>query len=193
MFKRTDKGFTLIELLVVIAIIGIIAVVAVPILFDNINKAKISKLESSYNAIKSATLSYYSDKNDLPSSLEDLKKDGYIEGAFDSTSQSQTGGIYKFYKKDSSGKILSDTKEVESYVMKKDGTIDSSKKIKLQNRGELFLAIQGDNANGSMFITEKQLKKLCEDIGYENIYIFSSSLASKYKYNELYIRIIENI
>ena len=50
--KRNQKGFTLIKLLALIAIIGILAVVAVPALFKNINKAKIAKVESNYNAIK---------------------------------------------------------------------------------------------------------------------------------------------
>ena len=70
--KKNNKGFTLVELLVVIAIIGILAVVAVPALFKNINKAKIADVESDYSAIKSAVLSYYTDKNDLPAELDNL-------------------------------------------------------------------------------------------------------------------------
>lgn len=65
--KKNQKGFTLVELLVVIAIIGILAVVAVPALFKNINKAKVADLQSDYNAFKSASLSYYADKNTYPS------------------------------------------------------------------------------------------------------------------------------
>ena len=64
--KKNNKGFTLVELLVVIAIIGILAVVAVPALFKNINKAKVADVESDYSAIKSAVLSYYTDKNTMP-------------------------------------------------------------------------------------------------------------------------------
>ena len=67
--KKNQKGFTLVELLVVIAIIGILAVVAVPALFKNINKAKVADLEADYNAIKSATLSYYTDNNTVPEAL----------------------------------------------------------------------------------------------------------------------------
>ena len=68
---KSKKGFTLVELLVVIAIIGILAVVAVPALFKNINKAKVADLEADYNAIKSASLSYYADNNTTPN-ISDL-------------------------------------------------------------------------------------------------------------------------
>lgn len=73
--RKNKKGFTLVELLVVIAIIGILAVVAVPALFSNINKAKVASVESDYSSVKSAALSYYSDKNKMPtsSSLDTLK------------------------------------------------------------------------------------------------------------------------
>ncbi|HSQ88647.1 type II secretion system protein [Romboutsia sp.] len=64
--KKNNKGFTLVELLVVIAIIGILAVVAVPALLKNINKAKVADVESDYSSIKSAVLSYYADKNEMP-------------------------------------------------------------------------------------------------------------------------------
>ncbi len=63
--KKNNKGFTLVELLVVIAIIGILAVVAVPALFKNIEKSKAASLESDISAIKSATLSWVTEKNTL--------------------------------------------------------------------------------------------------------------------------------
>lgn len=64
--KRNSNGFTLVELLVVIAIIGILAVVAVPALFKNIEKGKVAELEADISAIRSAVLSYYSEKSDYP-------------------------------------------------------------------------------------------------------------------------------
>lgn len=64
--KKNNKGFTLVELLVVIAIIGILAVIAVPQLFKNIEKSKVSKLEADYNSISTAIVSYYADKNEYP-------------------------------------------------------------------------------------------------------------------------------
>ena len=64
--KKNNKGFTLVELLVVIAIIGILAVVAVPALFKNIEKGKVSDLEADISAIRSASLSYYADNSTYP-------------------------------------------------------------------------------------------------------------------------------
>ncbi|MFL8674810.1 type II secretion system protein [Clostridioides sp. GD02404] len=72
--RKNKKGFTLVELLVVIAIIGILAVVAVPALFSNINKAKVASVESDYSSVKSAALSFYSDKNKLPEQASDLNE-----------------------------------------------------------------------------------------------------------------------
>ncbi|MGX4601541.1 type II secretion system protein [Faecalimicrobium sp. JNUCC 81] len=99
MKKKNQKGFTLVELLVVIAIIGILAVVAVPALFKNINKAKVADLLADYNAFKSATLSYYSDKNDYPEGLTGLTGaneakdlDEYMESV---PTNSPFGGDYK--------------------------------------------------------------------------------------------------
>lgn len=59
-YKR-QKGFTLVELLVVIAIIAILAAVIAPNAFKAIEKSKVSAAISDYKALKTATLSYYSD------------------------------------------------------------------------------------------------------------------------------------
>lgn len=101
--KKNNKGFTLVELLVVIAIIGILAVVAVPALFKNINKAKVADLESDYNAFKSASLSYYAEKNTYPIGVTgagdatDLKKilDGEMESVPTKSPLSTTDGKYE--------------------------------------------------------------------------------------------------
>lgn len=77
--RKNKKGFTLVELLVVIAIIGILAVVAVPALFSNINKAKVASVESDYSSVKSAALSYYSDKNKLPENADLNQLEEYME------------------------------------------------------------------------------------------------------------------
>ena len=86
--KKNNKGFTLVELLVVIAIIGILAVVAVPALFKNIEKGKIASLESDISAIRSASLSYYADKSEYPTTSGTAKQlvtqlDGELEGLND--------------------------------------------------------------------------------------------------------------
>jgi general secretion pathway protein G len=64
--KKIKKGFTLIELLVVIAIIAILAAVIAPNAFKAIEKSKVSSAISDYKAIKTASLSYYSDTGKWP-------------------------------------------------------------------------------------------------------------------------------
>ncbi|EQF22749.1 prepilin-type N-terminal cleavage/methylation domain protein [Clostridioides difficile CD160] len=90
--RKNKKGFTLVELLVVIAIIGILAVVAVPALFSNINKAKVASVESDYSSVKSAALSYYSDKNTMPPSGELDALETYMDTLPD---KADIGGGYK--------------------------------------------------------------------------------------------------
>ena len=61
-----NKGFTLIELLIVIAIIGILAAIIAPNAFNAIERAKIARVISDLNAIKTASLIYYSDMGFWP-------------------------------------------------------------------------------------------------------------------------------
>ncbi len=110
MKKKNQKGFTLVELLVVIAIIGILAIVAVPALFKNINKAKVADLKADYNAFKSASLSYYTDKNTYPKVLTggkdtdvDADLDEYMEKV---PTESPFGGKYAPEIKDQSMNII---------------------------------------------------------------------------------------
>lgn len=70
------RGFTLIELLVVIAIIGILAAIIAPNAFKAIEKAKVVKVISDVNAIKTAALLYYSDAGVLPPDDDDYTSGG---------------------------------------------------------------------------------------------------------------------
>lgn len=56
-----NRGFTLIELIVVIAIIAVLAAIIAPNAFKAIEKAKISATVEDLQAIKTASMSYYSD------------------------------------------------------------------------------------------------------------------------------------
>ena len=186
MRNKKQKGFTLIELLVVIAIIGILAVIAVPALFKNINKAKVADLESDYNAVKSSSIEYYVDNNQLPKGLEDLKS--YVDILPD---KAPIGGKYILDSKNEDNKIITPSGPIKMYPINSDGTI-SNTMVELHNKGDIFLRIQSTNDDYE-YISKNQLAKLIEDIGHENIYISASSLGSKYQYNAIAIRIVENI
>lgn len=62
---KRKNGFTLIELIVVIAIISILSMVALPLLFKNIEKAKVTDLEADISSIKTTILKYYLDESSM--------------------------------------------------------------------------------------------------------------------------------
>lgn len=185
MKKLNQKGFTLVELLVVIAIIGILALVAVPALFKNINKSKIAKVESDYNAVKSSIVAYYAENNVLANNINSLNVDGLSDGK-----ETPIGGVYGIIAKDEDNKIISSEKPVTAYKIKHNGEID--KEISLHNYGDSFLTLQGWQGK-EMYINNEQFKKLIDDIGYENIFISYPPTGTGYQTSRIYIRLANNI
>lgn len=182
---KNNKGFTLIELLVVIGIIGILAVIAVPALFNNMNKAKISKLQSECNAVKTAELTYYAENNKF-TGLKDLD----IEGL--NIDKSPIGGIYKLLYKNENNKIIDGSGgAVTAHTVDKDGNITSDR-VNLDKYGDVFVAVQGQT-NNKIYIDQKGFKMLVEKFGADNVFTSNTPQGFNYQYTEFYIRLTNNI
>jgi prepilin-type N-terminal cleavage/methylation domain-containing protein len=69
---KMKKGFTLIELMVVIVIMGILAAVAVPKIFGNVDKAKLSGVGETLSQYEQATANYYILNSGLPAAAGDI-------------------------------------------------------------------------------------------------------------------------
>ncbi|CEO16327.1 pilin [[Clostridium] sordellii] len=182
--KKGDSGFTLIELLVVIAIIGILAVVALSALFKNINKAKIAKVESNYNAIKTAELNYYAENNAFESDLKKLD----IEHL--DISKTPIGGDYKIRMKNNENKIVTEYGPIKAYNVQKDGKLGNY--VDIDKYGDIYLSIQGFE-NNKLHINNEEFKSLVNKFGNENIFISSRPNSISYQTSEILIRIADNI
>lgn len=171
--KKNNKGFTLVELLVVIAIIGILAVVAVPALFKNINKAKVADLESDYSAIKSAVLSYYAEENTVPQSTEITQLAEHMDSV--PTKSALGEGGYSLVKGTSPDKsFYLEIGAKDAIICGKhehnDSCEQSSCNIESDHKHD-------DNCttDKGVTLTEDQLKRLVQDIGSGNVYVYKGS------------------
>nr|WP_330375249.1 hypothetical protein [Paeniclostridium sordellii] len=170
--------------MVVIAIIGILAVVALPALFKNINKAKIAKVESNYNAIKTAELNYYAENNAFESDLKKLD----IEHL--DISKTPIGGDYKIRMKNNENKIVTEYGPIKAYNVQKDGELGNY--VDIDKYGDIYLSIQGFE-NNKLNINNEEFKRLVNKFGNENIFISSRPNSISYQTSEILIRIADNI
>lgn len=68
---RKQRGFTLIEIIVVIACIALLAGVLAPMVFKNLQDARIAKAKSDIKALATAMAQFYSDVGEWPSRADD--------------------------------------------------------------------------------------------------------------------------
>ncbi|MGH9355507.1 MAG: type II secretion system protein, partial [Terriglobia bacterium] len=78
--RRSGLGFTLIEMMVVMTIILILASFAVPTYTTAIKRAKEAVLRDDLYTMRNLIDEYTADKQQPPSSLQDLVDDGYLRG-----------------------------------------------------------------------------------------------------------------
>lgn len=71
MAKRNEKGFTLVEVIVVAAIIAILAGILVPMIFNQIDEAKISRAKGDIKSISTAIYSFRKDVGMWPKNTVD--------------------------------------------------------------------------------------------------------------------------
>jgi len=77
--RRNQKGFTLIEVLVVAGIIGVLAGILVPMIFDRVEDAKLSRAEADVKSIASAVLLFHKDTGSWPFSNTNGAPTQYFE------------------------------------------------------------------------------------------------------------------
>jgi general secretion pathway protein G len=89
---RSSRGFTLIELLVVMTLIVVLSTIAVAQYRQSVVRAREAVLKDDLFKMRDAIDQYYADKNQYPSSLDDLVSNGYIRAVPDDpfTSSSST-------------------------------------------------------------------------------------------------------
>ncbi|MBW4497345.1 MAG: prepilin-type N-terminal cleavage/methylation domain-containing protein [Oscillatoria princeps RMCB-10] len=70
--KRQERGFTLTELLVVIAILGILAGIALPVMLNQVNKAKESEAKQNLGVCARSQQAYFEQNANFADTLEKL-------------------------------------------------------------------------------------------------------------------------
>ena len=74
-----QKGFTLIEMLVVLLIISILLIITIPNITKHQSTVQTKGCEAFVKMVQSQVQAYEIDHNQLPSSMDELEKEGYLK------------------------------------------------------------------------------------------------------------------
>ncbi len=85
---REEKGFTLIELLIVIAILAVLAAIAIPLVVNQIDKARVAADKANVAALQTAVDMYEFEKDDRDDITEEL-----LTGSGPASANGDTGWI----------------------------------------------------------------------------------------------------
>ncbi len=77
--KSRNSGFTLLELIVVIVILGILMTTVSVGYMKWVDHARVAKVQSDYEMVKTAVKTYRTVKGAYPRSIEDLLQEGHLE------------------------------------------------------------------------------------------------------------------
>ncbi len=103
---RKEKGFTLIELIIVVAIIGIIAGIAIPRFLGVRTKAKVTRAFADMASIGTALEMYYTEEDEYPQTLGDVKLKEYISSIPDEPFGTEDALEYRYYVNDATSATL---------------------------------------------------------------------------------------
>jgi prepilin-type N-terminal cleavage/methylation domain-containing protein len=92
------KAFTLVDIMIVVAIIAVLVTIAIPNLLRSRLAANENNAISNLQTISVAAQTYWSVKNNLPTTLDDLHDEGYIDEVLGCSATCCPDQSHNYYK-----------------------------------------------------------------------------------------------